>query len=48
VAHGCANISPKSANMFYLTNQQFNVESPDEYRLPWDHFGKDFWEMTKG
>lgn len=48
VAHGCANISTKPSSMFYLTNQHFDINSPDEYRLPWDNFGKYFWEMTKG
>lgn len=48
VAHGCANISSQPSAMVYFTNQQFSAEDPDEYRLPSDTFGADFWEMTKG
>lgn len=48
VAHGCANVSTLPATMIYFTNQHFNINSPDEYRLPWDSFGKDFWGMAKG
>lgn len=48
VVHGCANISTKPSSMFYLTNQYFDAEAPDEHRLPWDILGEDFWKMTKG
>ncbi len=48
VAHGVANISTKPAVMVYLINQQFDINDPDERRLPVDKFGKDFWEMPKG
>lgn len=48
VAHGCANISTQKASMIYFANQLFSIETPDEHRLPWDSFGKDFWEMKKG
>ena len=48
VAHGAANLSGKSATIIYFMNQQFNLSTPDELRLPWDYFGAEFWEMTKG
>lgn len=48
VAHGCANISQNPTTLIYLVNKQFDSKNPDEYRLPWDNFGKDFWETTKG
>lgn len=48
VAHGVANISTRPATMVYLLNQQFNLNDPDERRLPVDFFGKDFWDMPKG
>ncbi|MBI2588508.1 dTDP-4-dehydrorhamnose 3,5-epimerase family protein [Candidatus Berkelbacteria bacterium] len=47
VAHGYANLSNQPISIFYLVNQKFNPESPDEYRLPWDILGKDFWEIKK-
>lgn len=43
VAHGVVNISNKEGNIIYFVNQQFNVEDPDERRLPWDAAGADFW-----
>lgn len=48
VAHGVANNSSHPISMFYLLNQQFNLQDPDEHRLPWDILGKDFWETAKG
>lgn len=48
VAHGYANLSPSPLYVFYFVNQQFNIEDPDERRLPWDIFGKDFWEVKPG
>jgi dTDP-4-dehydrorhamnose 3,5-epimerase-like enzyme len=48
VAHGLVNISKKESNMLYFVNQQFNIEDPDEYRLPWDTLGEDFWTPIKG
>lgn len=48
VAHGAANLSKKPAQIFYLMNQQFDPEDPDEKRLPWDSLGKDFWKREKG
>ena len=48
VAHGVANISSKEASIIYFVNQTFNISSPDEKRLPWDHAGVDFWKAEKG
>ncbi len=48
VAHGVRNIHTHPGMIIYMVSQQFNREKPDEHRLPWDHFGPDFWEVTKG
>jgi dTDP-4-dehydrorhamnose 3,5-epimerase len=48
VAHGYANLTTKSISIIYFVNQKFDPNLPDEYRLPWDMFGKDFWEITPG
>jgi|SRR5579859_6009736 len=48
VAHGVANLYDKNMTLFYLTDQKFDINKPDEQRLPWDAFGKDVWEITKG
>lgn len=49
VAHGASNVSPHAAAIIYFVNQEFTVhpEQNDEYRLPWDVFGDEFWEMSK-
>lgn len=47
VAHGAANISGKHAEILYFVSQQYNPDSPDEQRLPWDSLGKEFWEAKK-
>lgn len=48
VAHGGANISKKDAVILYFVNQQFDINNPDEHRLPWDALGSNFWEPIKG
>jgi len=48
VGHGAANLSQKSTSILYFVNQHFNLQAPDEQRLPWDVVGKEFWEMTMG
>ncbi len=48
VAHGGANIGTQNATILYYVNQHFNLDDPDERRLPWDILGTDFWEMTPG
>ena len=48
VAHGGANLWQQPASIIYFVNQQFNLEDPDEGRLPWDFLGKEIWEIAKG
>lgn len=50
VAHGVGNIWQKPATLIYLVNQHFSTDEKtcDEYRLPPDLFGKDFWKITAG
>ena len=48
VAHGVANQYEHDMILFYFTNQHFNIQDPDEHRLPWDIFGADVWEIIKG
>lgn len=48
VAHGCANIGTTPATILYYVNQHFDLEDPDERRLPWDLLGAEFWQMTPG
>lgn len=48
VAHGAANLGLEPASIIYFVNQQFNLESPDEGRLPWDFLGAEIWDMAKG
>lgn len=48
VAHGAANPWDKPTSMVYFTDQQFLPTDPDERRLPYDLFGENFWELTKG
>lgn len=43
VAHGMANFSTAAVDLYYFMNAQFNLDSPDERRLPWDYRGADFW-----
>lgn len=48
VAHGAANMYDRNMILFYITSQQFNLKDPDEKRLPWDTFGAEVWQLTKG
>ncbi len=48
VGHGCANIGGVPATILYYVNQHFNLEDPDERRLPYDVLGLDFWQITQG
>ncbi|OGH18082.1 MAG: hypothetical protein A3F31_03740 [Candidatus Levybacteria bacterium RIFCSPHIGHO2_12_FULL_38_12] len=43
VAHGSANFSHEEVHLFYFVNKQFNLNNPDEHRIPWDSKGADFW-----
>jgi len=44
VVHGYQNISDKPAILLYYLSRKYN-SAADEYRVPWDYFGKDFWEI---
>ncbi len=48
VAHGAKNCYDQPMYLFYATTTQFNSDAPDEYRLPWDHFGSEVWDLQKG
>ncbi len=50
VAHGCKNLGLKKAHLIYFMNKQFSPEPSecDEWRLPWDYFGGEIWEVNKG
>lgn len=48
VAHGYANLTNEPLYVFYFVSEQFNLNSPDERRLPWDVFGEDFWQVKPG
>lgn len=48
VAHGCANQGTLPATILYYVNQHFDLQNPDERRLPFDILGRDFWEITPG
>jgi len=48
IAHGVKNCYDQPMELFYATTTQFNAADPDEFRLPWDQFGPEVWELTKG
>jgi len=43
VAHGSMNLSNQPVELFYFVDQQFNITSPDEKRIPWQAAGHEFW-----
>ena len=47
VAHGSANFSGQSVQLYYFVDQRFNIEDPDEKRLHWDAQGADFWKPVR-
>jgi dTDP-4-dehydrorhamnose 3,5-epimerase len=47
VAHGY-QAGADGALLVYAMNSQFNIEDPNEGRLPWDYFGADIWEADRG
>jgi dTDP-4-dehydrorhamnose 3,5-epimerase len=47
VAHGYKG-GPAGALLVYAMNSQFNLEDPNEGRLPWDYFGAEIWEEDRG
>jgi dTDP-4-dehydrorhamnose 3,5-epimerase len=50
VAHGIANLGTQPQTILYAVNQFFTADRDrtDEWRLPWDHFGAEFWSMGRG
>ena len=48
VGHGCANVGTEPTTILYYVNQHFDINDPDERRLPWDILGQEFWQMTPG
>ncbi len=48
VAHGVVNIASTPGTIFYVVNNQFTLEAPDEHRIAWDRLGSKFWEVEKG
>lgn len=49
VAHGCKNVSDRTARVIYFVNQKFAADAGvcDEKRLPWDYFGPEIWDTPK-
>jgi len=45
VAHGYENLTNDKAIVIYFVNKKFNSQEPDEFRLPYDILGKDFWSI---
>lgn len=41
------NFSSNIATIMYFMNGQFNLNNPDERRIPWDSHGKEFWEPQR-
>lgn len=48
VAHGLSNPFDAPAALIYLVDQVFDPEDPDEHRLPWDQWGAEIWERSRG
>jgi dTDP-4-dehydrorhamnose 3,5-epimerase len=47
VAHGSVNYSNQPTELFYFINQLFDVNQPDEKRIPWDSLGESFWKPER-
>lgn len=47
IAHGAAVLDEKPVDVLYLVNENFSPTDPDEWRLPWDLLGRDFWQIGK-
>jgi dTDP-4-dehydrorhamnose 3,5-epimerase len=50
VAHGVANLGTEPRTRLYAVNRLFTTDPDrtDEWRLPWDRFGAEFWSMGRG
>ena len=48
VAHGYRPLTNPCA-LFYIVTRTFDVNDPDEYRIPWDHPAvRDLWDIPNG
>ena len=47
VAHGY-QAGEHGATLLYTMDAQFNIEDPNEGRLPWNFFGEDLWAEDRG
>jgi dTDP-4-dehydrorhamnose 3,5-epimerase len=49
VAHGAKNLGSSVARMIYFVDRHFDSRSShtEEYRLPWDFFGKEIWDAVR-
>lgn len=43
VAHGSLVIIDKPVELYVFVNKQFNINDPDEKRIPWNSLGDLFW-----
>lgn len=41
--HGYCNVSQDSSLLYWVT-KPYDPKNPDEYRIPWDVFGENFWK----
>lgn len=50
IAHGVANLTSRPQAILYAVNRFFSPDpgATDEWRLPWDRFGAEFWSMGRG
>lgn len=50
IAHGCKNLLIRASRIIYFVDKEFSCEPEkcDEWRLPWDYFGEEIWEIEKG
>lgn len=42
--HGYTNVSNEVSTLLYWVTKPYDPENPDEYRIPWNVFGDDFWK----
>ena len=50
VAHGVRNLATARGTIVYFVDTHFDADPSrcDEGRLPWDHFGREMWDVVKG
>ncbi len=47
VAHGSAVLGHDAVNLYYLINKKFDINNPDERRIPWNQLGEEFWQPQR-